>query len=96
MTVVASPAVQHLTCQVLERTRKEVGEVARFSCNTSRRLLFKRVSGSMPSVDRMFAKFCQGTFKLALLQKYGDMVTAWFQCIDVKREGRIQEPLLCT
>ena len=33
----------------------------------------------------------RGTFKHALLQKYGDMVTAWFQCIDVKREGRIQE-----
>ena len=34
-----------------------------------------------------------GTFKLALLQKYGDMVTAWFQCVDAKREGRIQELL---
>jgi len=37
-----------------------------------------------------------GTFKHALLQKYGDMVTAWFQCIDVKREGRIQERSLRT
>eukprot|EP00440_Ansanella_granifera_P041816 gb/GFBE01045337.1/.p1 GENE.gb/GFBE01045337.1/~~gb/GFBE01045337.1/.p1 ORF type:complete len:1196 (+),score=297.39 gb/GFBE01045337.1/:1-3588(+) len=32
-----------------------------------------------------------GSFKLALLNKYGDMLTGWKQCIDTNRTGRIEE-----
>jgi hypothetical protein len=32
-----------------------------------------------------------GSFKLALLRKYGDMLTAWLKCIDTNRTGRIEE-----
>lgn len=32
-----------------------------------------------------------GTFKRALLRKYGDMLTAWLKCIDINRNGRIEE-----
>ena len=35
----------------------------------------------------------QGSFKLALLKK-GDLATAWFQCIDVNRQGHVQDPAL--
>eukprot|EP00971_Amphidinium_carterae_P132903 2631820-Amphidinium_carterae.1 len=32
-----------------------------------------------------------GNFKIALLKKYGDMLTAWKQALDVNGTGRIEE-----
>eukprot|EP00931_Biecheleriopsis_adriatica_P007443 TRINITY_DN108721_c0_g1_i1.p1 TRINITY_DN108721_c0_g1~~TRINITY_DN108721_c0_g1_i1.p1 ORF type:complete len:1204 (+),score=286.18 TRINITY_DN108721_c0_g1_i1:87-3614(+) len=32
-----------------------------------------------------------GTFKLALLNKYGDLLSGWRKCIDINKNGRIEE-----
>ncbi|CAJ1355709.1 unnamed protein product [Effrenium voratum] len=40
-----------------------------------------------PEVSRYLS-----AFKKALVKKYGDLITAWFQCIDVHRDGQVQEP----
>ncbi|CAJ1406044.1 unnamed protein product, partial [Effrenium voratum] len=40
-----------------------------------------------PEVSRYLS-----AFKKALVKKYGDLITAWFQCIDVHRDGQVQVP----
>ena len=45
------------------------------------------------TVTNCFWPLCQGTFKVTLLKKYGDLATAWFQCIDVGKDGHVQESL---
>merc|ERR1719506_3046818 len=40
--------------------------------------------------------YAVGTFKLALMKKYGDLLTAWKQCLDVNNSGRIEEHEIAT
>lgn len=48
---------------------------------------------SLMEVDSEVGKYIR-TFKVALMKRYGDLATAWFQCIDVSKDGQVQEPAL--
>ena len=45
---------------------------------------------SLMEVDSEVGKYIR-TFKTALMKRYGDLATAWFQCIDVSKDGHVQE-----